>query len=164
MKGPDRFRGCLLGLAVGDAIGTTVEFEPRGQFESLSDMVGGGPFRLEPGQWTDDTSMALCLATSLVESGAFDARDQMNRYCRWRDEGYLSSNGRCFDIGIRLLPHSDAIRKRTTHWRVRPIRSRLVTGRSCAWHPYRCSSFRMRMPSSSTLERVRAPRTLRPSV
>ena len=99
MTGPDRFRGCLLGLAVGDAVGTTVEFKPRGQFEPVSDMVGGGVFRLEPGQWTDDTSMALCLATSLVERGAFDARDQMDRYCRWRGEGYLSSNGRCFDIG-----------------------------------------------------------------
>ncbi|MBK7971746.1 MAG: ADP-ribosylglycohydrolase family protein [Deltaproteobacteria bacterium] len=55
----DRFRGALLGLAVGDAIGTTVEFRRRGTFEPLTDMVGGGPFRLAPGQWTDDTSMAL---------------------------------------------------------------------------------------------------------
>ncbi len=94
-----RFRGCLLGLAVGDAVGTTVEFRPRGSFEPVTDMVGGGPFRLEPGQWTDDTSMALCLATSLVECGGFDAVDQMERYCRWATEGYLSSNGRCFDIG-----------------------------------------------------------------
>jgi len=62
-------------------------------------MVGGGPFRLLPGQWTDDTSMALCLATSLLECGGFDARDQMSRYCRWADEGYLSSTGVCFDIG-----------------------------------------------------------------
>lgn len=62
-------------------------------------MVGGGPFRLEPGQWTDDTSMALCLATSLVECGGFDAADQMDRYLRWYEEGYLSSTGTCFDIG-----------------------------------------------------------------
>jgi ADP-ribosyl-[dinitrogen reductase] hydrolase len=95
----DRFRGCLLGLAAGDAVGTTVEFRPRGSFEPLIDMVGGGPFDLQAGQWTDDTSMALCLATSLLECNGFDAADQMERYCRWRDEGYLSSNGRCFDIG-----------------------------------------------------------------
>lgn len=99
MQQLDRFRGCLLGLAAGDAVGTTVEFRPRGSFAPLTGMVGGGPFRLEPGQWTDDTSMALCLAVSLVECNGFDARDQMERYCRWRDEGYLSSNGRCFDIG-----------------------------------------------------------------
>lgn len=98
----DRFRGSLLGLAVGDAIGTTVEFRPRGSFEPLTDMIGGGPFDLRPGQWTDDTSMALCLATSLVECHGFDARDQMKRYCKWADTGYLSSTGRCFDIGLTV--------------------------------------------------------------
>ncbi|HUL07882.1 MAG TPA: ADP-ribosylglycohydrolase family protein [Candidatus Acidoferrum sp.] len=95
----DRFRGCLLGLAAGDAVGTTVEFEPRGSFLPLTDMTGGGPFQLEPGQWTDDTSMALCLATSLIVRRGFDPADQMNRYCRWSQLGYLSSNGTCFDIG-----------------------------------------------------------------
>lgn len=95
----DRFCGCLLGLAAGDAVGTTVEFEPRGSFYPVTDMTGGGPFGLEAGEWTDDTAMALCLATSLLAAGGFDAEDQMRRYCRWRDEGYLSSNGRCFDIG-----------------------------------------------------------------
>ena len=68
----EQFRGCLLGLAIGDAIGTTVEFRLRNSFPPVTDMVGGGPFNLKPGQWTDDTSMALCLATSLVEVGGFD--------------------------------------------------------------------------------------------
>ena len=95
----DRFRGCLLGLAAGDALGTTLEFKRPGTFEKINDMVGRGPFRLEPGQWTDDTSMALCLAASLIGMDGFDPKDQMNRYVRWRDEGYLSSNGECFDIG-----------------------------------------------------------------
>lgn len=95
----DRFCGALLGLAVGDALGTTVEFQPRGSFAPLTDMVGGGPFNLKAGCWTDDTAMALCLATSLLERDGFDARDQMERYCRWWKDGYLSSTGRCFDIG-----------------------------------------------------------------
>lgn len=95
----DRYRGALLGLAAGDAVGTTLEFKPRGTFTPIDDMVGGGPFRLPEGAWTDDTSMALCLATSLVEIGAFDLRDQMERYVRWWKEGYLSSTGECFDIG-----------------------------------------------------------------
>lgn len=99
MTEQDRFRGCLLGLAVGDAVGTTLEFKPRGSFKPITDMVGGGPFKLKPGEWTDDTSMALCLATSLVETGALNPKDQMDRYSRWNDDGYLSSNGRCFDIG-----------------------------------------------------------------
>jgi len=95
----DRYLGCLLGLACGDAVGTTVEFRPRGAFAPLTDMVGGGPFGLAPGQWTDDTSMALCLAESLIECDGFDPADQMQRYVRWWREGYLSSTDRCFDIG-----------------------------------------------------------------
>lgn len=95
----NRFRGCLLGLATGDALGTTLEFRSPGTFQPIDDMRGGGPFRLEPGQWTDDTSMALCLATSLIEMDGFDPLDQMERYLRWWREGYLSSTGSCFDIG-----------------------------------------------------------------
>ncbi len=95
----DRFRGCLLGLATGDALGTTLEFRKPGTFQTIDDMRGGGPFRLEPGQWTDDTSMALCLATSLIEMDGFEPHDQMERYLRWWREGYLSSTGSCFDIG-----------------------------------------------------------------
>jgi ADP-ribosyl-[dinitrogen reductase] hydrolase len=87
-------------LAAGDAVGTTLEFKPRGSFEPLTDMVGGGPFDLEPGQWTDDTSMALCLAESLIRCDAFDPRDQMNRYANWYQHGYWSSTGACFDIGV----------------------------------------------------------------
>ena len=95
-----RFRGCLLGLATGDAVGTAVELSPPGSFEPVTDMLGSGPFDLEPGQWTDDTSMALCLAESLIECGRFDPVDQLNRYVRWMDEGHLSSTGKLFDIGI----------------------------------------------------------------
>ena len=98
----DRYRGCLLGLAVGDAVGTTLEFSQPGFFAPLEDMVGGGSFHLKPGEWTDDTSMALCLAASLVEQKGFDARDQMERYLRWRNTGYMSSNGTCFDIGVTI--------------------------------------------------------------
>jgi ADP-ribosylglycohydrolase len=95
----DRYRGSLLGLAAGDALGTTLEFSRPGSFQPLTDMTGGGPLGLEPGEWTDDTSMALCLAESLIEWGGFHPRDQLARYVRWMEEGYLSSNGRCFDIG-----------------------------------------------------------------
>ena len=97
-----RYRGCMMGLAAGDAVGTTVEFKPPGTFEPVTDMVGGGPFNLDPGEWTDDTSMALCLAESLIECGGFNPNDQMDRYVRWWKEGYLSSNGKCFDIGITV--------------------------------------------------------------
>lgn len=95
----DRYRGCLLGLACGDAVGTTVEFLRRGTFAPVSDMTGGGRFDLNPGEWTDDTSMALCLAHSLLHCRGFNPVDQMNRYCNWWNVGYMSSTGECFDIG-----------------------------------------------------------------
>jgi ADP-ribosyl-[dinitrogen reductase] hydrolase len=95
----DRFQGALFGLAVGDALGTSVEFLPRDTFPPVTDMVGGGVFELTAGQWTDDTSMALCLADSLISCRKFDAQDQMTRYLNWFENGYLSSTGRCFDIG-----------------------------------------------------------------
>ena len=98
----DRYAGCLAGLASGDAVGTTVEFRSRGTFPLVTDMVGGGPFGLAPGQWTDDTSMALCLAESLLAKNGFDARDQMGRYSNWWTWGYLSSTGECFDIGLTV--------------------------------------------------------------
>ena len=88
-----------MGLAVGDAVGTALEFRRPGSFSPITDMIGGGPFHLAPGQWTDDTSMALCLAESLLEKQGFDAIDQLERYVRWWKEGRLSSTGKCFDIG-----------------------------------------------------------------
>jgi ADP-ribosyl-[dinitrogen reductase] hydrolase len=108
----DRYRGCLLGLACGDAVGTTVEFKPRNTFPPVTDMVGGGPFNLQPGQWTDDTSMALCLAESLLQKRGFDAADQMGRYLNWWHWGYLSSTGACFDIGMTVR---DALERYQSH-------------------------------------------------
>ena len=98
----ERYMGCMLGLACGDAVGTTVEFSPRGSFAPVTDMMGGGPFGLKAGQWTDDTSMVLCLAESLLTKQGFDARDQMMRYVNWWRWGYLSSTGHCFYIGMTV--------------------------------------------------------------
>lgn len=95
----DRCKGALLGLAAGDALGTTLEFRSPGTFTPITDMVGGGPFGLTAGKWTDDTSMALCLADSLIEKETFDAFDQLDKYLKWYSEGYNSSTGDCFDIG-----------------------------------------------------------------
>lgn len=95
----DRYRGALLGLAAGDALGTTLEFRTPGTFAPVNDIVGGGPFGLAPGQWTDDTSMALCLAESLVERPGFDPVHQLQTYHRWWRTGHFSCKGYCFDIG-----------------------------------------------------------------
>src|SRR6185312_6708221 len=93
----DIMTGMLVGLAVGDALGTTNEFSHNPK--PISDMVGGGPFYLRAGQWTDDTSMALCLAHSLLDVGQFCYQDQLTKYVAWWKKGYNSVTGRCFDIG-----------------------------------------------------------------
>jgi ADP-ribosylglycohydrolase len=94
-----RRRGTFLGLAVGDALGAAVEFMPPGSFEPVTDYRDGGPHGLEPGEWTDDTSMALALADSIAQSG-WSLDDQARRYVQWWRQGEYSVNGRCFDIGI----------------------------------------------------------------
>jgi ADP-ribosyl-[dinitrogen reductase] hydrolase len=94
-----RALGCMLGLAVGDAVGTAVESKPRDSFRPLKDMVGGGPFKLAAGEWTDDTTMALCLAESLLSLGGLDQEDLMERFQRWLEHGENTVPGRCFDIG-----------------------------------------------------------------
>lgn len=95
----DKAQGAMVGLALGDALGTSLEFRLKDSYTPLQDIVGGGPFHLKPGQWTDDTSMMLCLADSMLALGKLDARDQMDRYIAWWQEGHNSVTGRCFDIG-----------------------------------------------------------------
>jgi ADP-ribosyl-[dinitrogen reductase] hydrolase len=95
----DHFRGCLMGLAVGDCLGAPVEFARPGTFEPVTDLRAGGAFNLKVGEWTDDTSMALCMAESLLSRLKVDPIDMLQRWVRWHDHGHLSSIGRCFDIG-----------------------------------------------------------------
>lgn len=95
----DRVRGSLLGLACGDALGTTVEFRRRDTFALQTELTGGGAFNVKPGEWTDDTAMALCLAESLIERGAFDPRDQLTGYLKWFETGHQACQGQCIDIG-----------------------------------------------------------------
>ena len=92
--------GCLLGSAVGDAVGTTLEFSRRDSYPPLTDMIGGGPFHLEPGQWTDDTAMALALGESLCACGGLNLQDLMERFVAWYRQGRYSCTGTCFDIGM----------------------------------------------------------------
>ena len=105
MDGPDeagardRAVGALLGLAGGDAIGTTIEFSAKPVRAVISDMVGGGPFGLKAGQWTDDTAMALALGDSLLAHPDLDMVDLTRRFVSWYREGTYSCTGTCFDIG-----------------------------------------------------------------
>jgi ADP-ribosylglycohydrolase len=94
----ERFQGALLGLAVGDAVAAATQYRRPGRFTPVGDMLGGGPFDLPRGAWSDDTAMALCLAESLLECQGFDPRDQVARYRRWQLEGHLSATGQCLGI------------------------------------------------------------------
>jgi ADP-ribosyl-[dinitrogen reductase] hydrolase len=94
----ERFLGALLGLAVGDAVAAATQYRQPGTFTPVGDLVGGGPFELPRGAWSDDTAMALCLADSLLAADGFDVRDQVERYKRWQRDGYLSATGQCLGI------------------------------------------------------------------
>ncbi len=96
----DRAHGALLGLAVGDALGTTLEFTRRDTQPLHTEMTGGGPFDLAPGEWTDDTAMALALADSLINSQGLHPHDLATRFVSWWQHGAYSCTGSCFDIGI----------------------------------------------------------------
>jgi ADP-ribosylglycohydrolase len=113
----DRAVGALVGLVVGDALGVPLEFIDRDQELEVRDMQGGGPFHLKPGQWTDDTSMALCLADSLLANDGLDETDLMKRFVRWWRTGENSVNGRCFDIGNTTREALEAF-DRTGVWKV----------------------------------------------
>lgn len=95
----DKALGCFIGLAVGDALGSTNEFKERDTYPHLTTMMGGGPFKLKPGEWTDDTSMAIALAEALVEVDGFDPSVVLRNFVDWYDCGKYSHNGKCFDIG-----------------------------------------------------------------
>jgi ADP-ribosyl-[dinitrogen reductase] hydrolase len=110
-----RFLGALLGLAVGDACAAATQYRRPGSFPPVGDLLGGGPFDLPRGGWSDDTAMALCLAESLIECEGFDARDQVARYRRWQQEGYLSATGQCLGISA-----STARALALAEWRHRP--------------------------------------------
>ena len=94
----ERFLGALLGLAIGDAVAAATQYKRQGKFTPVGDLLGGGPFDLPRGAWSDDTAMALCLAESLLEREGFDARDQVARYRRWQLHGHLSATGHCLGI------------------------------------------------------------------
>lgn len=99
----DRLNGSLLGLAIGDALGAPVEFMKRGSFPDVVGYQAGGKFRLQSGEWTDDTAMALCLAQSLIRVGGFDPVDQLERYIQWLTNGYMSCTGKAVGVGKTVL-------------------------------------------------------------
>ncbi|WP_135501998.1 ADP-ribosylglycohydrolase family protein [Roseovarius aestuariivivens] len=104
----DQARGMLVGLAVGDALGAGLAGQVRTDTPLVATMTGGGPHGLRPGQWTDETTQAMCLAQMLRSANGWDAEDAMKRLINWRDYGYLSPIRRCFDMDDTV---ADALRR-----------------------------------------------------
>jgi ADP-ribosyl-[dinitrogen reductase] hydrolase len=92
----ERARAAFLGLALGDALGATVEFMTPGEIRAAHgthrDLIGGGWLHLRPGQVTDDTEMSLSLARAIDEAGGWDARPAADRLADWM-------RGRPADVG-----------------------------------------------------------------
>lgn len=93
-----RFRGALLGLALGEALAAPAQLAKPGSFAPIRDLIGGGPFDLAPGSWTDDTAMAMLLARSVLECRGCDPSDQLSRFRRWQRDGEGSLSGECLGI------------------------------------------------------------------
>lgn len=107
----DRQRGTLIGLAVGDALGAAVEFQPPGSFPPVTGFRHGGPHGLRAGEWTDDTSMALALADSIATVG-WDLKDQAQRYVAWWRTGKYSVNGMPWRVSFRPIDLAVRVRRR----------------------------------------------------
>jgi ADP-ribosylglycohydrolase len=106
MEIKNRYKGSMLGLAVGDTLGAPVEFKAKDSFEKIEHYRRGGKFNVEIGEYTDDTSLALCLAQSLIDRNGSDQKDQLSKYLKWFEEGYMSANGRsigCGKVTLRAL-------------------------------------------------------------
>lgn len=95
----DRMRSCIYGLAIGDALGVPYEFRERGTFE-CTDMVGDGTHGQHAGTWSDDTSMALCICSSIKRLAYIDVADIAGRFRRWLEHGDFACDGRVFDVGV----------------------------------------------------------------
>jgi ADP-ribosyl-[dinitrogen reductase] hydrolase len=105
----ERFLGTVLGLSLGDALGCSTQFGRPGQFSPVADLLGGGPFELPRGSWSDDTAMALCVAESLLANEGLDGADLHRRWLRWSRDGENSATGQAFGITagtVRALQHA----------------------------------------------------------
>ena len=95
----DRMCSCIYGLAVGDALGVPYEFCERGTFECTG-MADGGTHGQPAGTWSDDTSMALCICSSIKRLAYIDVADIAGRFRRWLEQGDFACDGRAFDVGV----------------------------------------------------------------
>jgi ADP-ribosyl-[dinitrogen reductase] hydrolase len=112
MNTKSRAVASFLGLAIGDALGAPVEFKEPGEFEPVTGYRHSHVWNIPPGYWTDDTSMAICLAECIIERNTVDPKDLLERFGRWYTQGENSATGRCFDIGNTTRTNIEAYLKK----------------------------------------------------
>ena len=106
----DLYYGSILGLALGDALGVRSNGLKPGTFELLSEPSGGGAYKLDVGEWTDETSTSMCLAESVMDKHCFNGEDYKSRLRAWSEEGFWSCRDFCFSSGEgirRFIQSSD---------------------------------------------------------
>ena len=110
MDDRNKVKGMLWGLVVGDCFGSPIQFSSKDGHPWITEMVECPVFRLPPGYWTDDSSMAMCVMDSYVRNGGYDLKDIGDTFVRWLRDGYLSSvEGRSFDVGGATWSSCDRI-------------------------------------------------------
>ncbi len=99
-KMKNKIESALLGLAVGDALGVPVEFESRTYLKEnpVTDMFGFGTHHQPIGTWSDDSSLAFCLAESLCSG--YNLNDIARNFVKWYSAELWTPHGQVFDIGI----------------------------------------------------------------
>ena len=95
----NQYKGMFWGLVIGDCLGSPVQFSPKDDHPHITEMVPCDIFNTPPGFWTDDSSMAFCIAESYVRLGHYDLQDIANNFVRWIRDGFWSSLPHAFDIG-----------------------------------------------------------------
>ena len=95
----DRFKGMFWGLVVGDCLGSPIQFTRKDSHPYITEMVACEAFNTPPGYWTDDSSMAFCIAESAVRLRGYSLEDIAHNFVRWYMEGFWSSLPYSFDVG-----------------------------------------------------------------
>ena len=108
----NRFKGMFWGLVVGDCLGSPIQFTSKDGHPHITEMVPCRIFRTPAGYWTDDSSMAFCVAESLVRLQRYDLADIANNFVRWYDKGFWSSLDEAFDVGSATAAACNKIRYR----------------------------------------------------
>lgn len=115
----DRVEGGLLGLLIGDALGVPYEFHaaseipPQPQIDFMPPPNFKRSYHVEPGTWSDDGAMALCLLDSLLVRGQLDPDDLGQRFVAWSEQGYMAVDNNVFDIGIQTGQAITALKRGT---------------------------------------------------